>query len=204
MKSMPIKPARYGWMLRWAGAVLAAGWLTGCETYQPSGPTGRAAQASQREDLLLIQENLRQTRGQVEDLSMQVDSMRQERMRSGQDQNRLVEDRLRTLHDRIGELERRMSSLEATQQRDKQEIIDKLSDRIAQVMQRSAPASSSSVTPSKKKSASATGYEHVVQPGETLSEIAKAYGVSVSVIIRENNLQKPDQLRVGQKLFIPE
>jgi LysM repeat protein len=44
----------------------------------------------------------------------------------------------------------------------------------------------------------------VVQPGETLSEIAKAYGVSVSVIIRENNLQKPDQLRVGQKLFIPE
>jgi LysM repeat protein len=44
----------------------------------------------------------------------------------------------------------------------------------------------------------------VVKPGETLSEIAKAYGVRISVITKSNNLKNPDDLRVGQTLFIPE
>ena len=47
-----------------------------------------------------------------------------------------------------------------------------------------------------------TGYEHVVESGQSLSTIAAAYKVSVSSIKKANNL-KSDGVRVGQKLFIP-
>ena len=51
---------------------------------------------------------------------------------------------------------------------------------------------------------SSTGIEHVVQPGETLSQIAAAYGVKMDVIARVNNISNPASIRVGQKLFIPD
>ncbi len=48
-----------------------------------------------------------------------------------------------------------------------------------------------------------TGYEHEVKRGESLATIAAQYGVTVSAIVRENNLTNPDVITVGQKLFIP-
>ena len=48
------------------------------------------------------------------------------------------------------------------------------------------------------------GYEHVVKSGETLSQIATQYGVTVQVIVDANELADPNALRVGQKLFIPQ
>lgn len=44
---------------------------------------------------------------------------------------------------------------------------------------------------------------HVVQPGESLGEIAQAFGVSVQQIISANGLLNPDLLAIGQQLFIP-
>ncbi len=49
-----------------------------------------------------------------------------------------------------------------------------------------------------------TGYEHIVATGETLSAIASAYEVSARKIIEANQLADPDNLKIGQKLFIPE
>ena len=49
-----------------------------------------------------------------------------------------------------------------------------------------------------------TGYEHIVATGETLSAIASAYEVSARKIIEANGLTDPDNLKIGQKLFIPE
>ncbi len=46
-------------------------------------------------------------------------------------------------------------------------------------------------------------YEHQVEEGQTLSEIAKAYSVSVSEILNENNIKDASTIRVGQKLLIP-
>ncbi len=42
-----------------------------------------------------------------------------------------------------------------------------------------------------------------VRPGDSLSVIAKRFGVSTKEIIKANNLKKPYHLRVGQKLKIP-
>ena len=47
-------------------------------------------------------------------------------------------------------------------------------------------------------------YEHTVQTGQTLSEIASAYGVSVKAIMEENNIKNANMLRAGQIIYIPE
>lgn len=48
------------------------------------------------------------------------------------------------------------------------------------------------------------GIYHTVQRGETLSEIASKYGVSVDDVIASNEIENPDRLKIGQKLFIPQ
>ncbi|MCU0513861.1 MAG: LysM peptidoglycan-binding domain-containing protein [Anaerolineae bacterium] len=44
---------------------------------------------------------------------------------------------------------------------------------------------------------------HVVQSGETLSVIARQYGVSIQSIVDANNLTNPDRLAIGQEILIP-
>jgi LysM repeat protein len=44
---------------------------------------------------------------------------------------------------------------------------------------------------------------HVVQPGDTLSEIAKRYGVELDQLMALNGLINPDTLIVGQELTLP-
>lgn len=44
---------------------------------------------------------------------------------------------------------------------------------------------------------------HVVESGDTLSEIAQDTGTSVAGLMAENDLSSPDRLRVGQRLSIP-
>ena len=44
---------------------------------------------------------------------------------------------------------------------------------------------------------------HVVQRGETLSEIAKEYGVTMQAIMDANGLSNPNHIVTGQKLIIP-
>ena len=44
---------------------------------------------------------------------------------------------------------------------------------------------------------------YVVQPGESLSEIAERYGVGVAALLKYNPLENPNMLRPGQRLRIP-
>jgi hypothetical protein len=44
---------------------------------------------------------------------------------------------------------------------------------------------------------------YVVRPGDTLTAIAAAHGVSIGAIAGANNLQDPDLIRAGQELVIP-
>ncbi len=45
---------------------------------------------------------------------------------------------------------------------------------------------------------------HVVQPGETLSSIARQYGVTYQAILEANGLEDPNLIAVGQELIIPQ
>lgn len=48
-----------------------------------------------------------------------------------------------------------------------------------------------------------TVQDHVVYPGESLADIARQYGVSMSEIMRLNNITSPEAVRVNQRLRIP-
>ncbi len=45
---------------------------------------------------------------------------------------------------------------------------------------------------------------HIVQPGETLSQIAKEYGVPLIELMRRNGLADANAIYVGQTLFLPD
>ncbi len=47
------------------------------------------------------------------------------------------------------------------------------------------------------------GVLHLVQPGQTLWRIARAYGTTVEILAEVNGLQDPTRLEAGQVLFIP-
>lgn len=44
---------------------------------------------------------------------------------------------------------------------------------------------------------------HTVAPGETLSEIAERYGVSMQRLMERNGIVAPEQIRIGQELRLP-
>ncbi len=44
---------------------------------------------------------------------------------------------------------------------------------------------------------------HVVRHGQTLSSIARFYGVSINAIMQANNISNPNRILVGQRLCIP-
>ena len=56
------------------------------------------------------------------------------------------------------------------------------------------------VVQSKKFAAKTT---HVVAKGDTLTSIARRYGVSVDALIQVNHLSKQTPLKVGQRLLVP-
>ncbi len=47
------------------------------------------------------------------------------------------------------------------------------------------------------------GTTYEVRPGDTLAEIASNYGISVSELVKANNLADPNQLQISQQLIIP-
>lgn len=109
---------------------------------------------------------------------------------------------------RLDEIERSLKSVESTHDQMKREIVDDLArkiEKLGAVSGGSSGKSSSRTSGARVESKKPErGYEHVVKPGETLTEIASAYNVSPAIVIKANNIAKPNDLKVGQKLFIPE
>lgn len=186
----------------------AAGLLPGCKTYDDSHSA-----VQENENILLLREDVNRCKSRLE--TMEIEQQRilneiQQLRAKGQDESAKV---------RLDELERRIAALDAARAGDRQAIIDQLSGNVAKMMGASTPKtapihSEASLRPeaseraerakSKTAVASSTGYEHIVKDGETLSTIAAAYKVKPSAIIEANDLKKPDALRKGQKLFIPQ
>lgn len=166
--------------------------VTGCTTIY--GDTGMAEEEA-RVDL-----EMQNMRAQVDRLQARVLESEQERQIL---HRRLdaVEGELQTIRQdtdsRVRGVETAMSGYESARVRDREEVVNQLSKKVSDIV-RTTPA------PTQSRARVAEGYEHVVQPGETLSAIATAYGTRSSAIIEANDLKNPDSLRAGQKLFIPE
>ncbi|MGD9613735.1 MAG: LysM peptidoglycan-binding domain-containing protein [Kiritimatiellia bacterium] len=110
---------------------------------------------------------------------------------------------VQSLQTQLEDLQRQIRALDAARVQDKKEVYDDISKKIATLLKTSSAAAARSA-PSRPRSASQSGIEHVVQPGESLSKIAAAYGVRMNVLVEENGLSDPSNIRVGQKLFIPD
>jgi hypothetical protein len=174
--------------------VLAA--APGCMTYDDAA----REQMDKQEDLLLVQEDVRKLAGRVEAVELELQPMENRALntRSGEDAQ---------TRSRLDELDARIKGVEAARQADKQEIIDKLSAKIAEIVGKSSSSSSGAAKRQSTRhpaSSSDVGYEHEVKPGESLSAIAAAYGVTLKVVMDNNGITDPNKLRVGQKLFIPQ
>lgn len=102
----------------------------------------------------------------------------------------------------ITALRKDMEILRTSNSNLRKEIVDELSGKIAR-MQPTSSSVSASKSP-KVASKNRAGYEHKVEKGQTLSEIAKGYGTTVDAILKANNLTLKSTLRVGQTLFIPD
>jgi LysM repeat protein len=153
-----------------------------------------AAMARQQSDMEILREDVQRLQEQLK----RIDLEQQNLARDMETLRRSARTETGSGASRVDELERRLQALAAARDEDRKAIIDELSRKMATIV-----GGQSSPSPARSGAATETGYEHVVQQGETLSQIAKAYKVSASAIMKANNL-KSSTIRVGQKLFIPQ
>ena len=93
----------------------------------------------------------------------------------------------------LKKLEDRIAAVDAARQKDRQAIIEQLAKELS--------GTGAGKSPGKSTPATDTG-EHVVAKSETLSSIAKTYGITVVDLKKANSLTGND-IKVGQKLVIP-
>lgn len=89
-----------------------------------------------------------------------------------------------------------------------QNISKLLSEQEKQIMSQvdkkvASSRSSRSSSSSSKVNYNGPCYEHTVESGQTISEIAQAYGVSQKEVMDVNNIKNASRIQVGQKLYIP-
>jgi len=167
--------------------------LTGClQTRQTEADRiARERALQQRQQQQQLSEYRRRTQLQIEDAEARMEDMDKE-IRSLRTElaARPTNADLQKLEQRVEELEKQIRDLDRRRKQDREEMLDILSKRMAEILAaRPAPH--------------AGGQTHVVSQGETLSAIASAYRVSSQAIIRANQLNNPDNLKIGQKLIIP-
>lgn len=182
--------------------------MCGCETIYGGGGYGGSRSARQEAVLRqqMEQQQLRQdaqsARAAAQSLESQVGQMdlRLERIeattRSGAWATQADLEILRAENKALRD---ELALAKSEHERLRSEIVGNVQNLIKEMQKRSA----SSQTSSQARTSSLSGYEHKVESGQTLSEIAKAYGVSMKKIIEANKL-KGDVIRVGQILFIPD
>lgn len=170
--------------------VLALCLLTGCET---------VTQQQHSQDQAHVKTQIMTLRSSVDRLNARVDGLVAEREKiyaQMQSLHQTLNENTQALDQRVSAVEANMGLLSEQQKRDKNDIVNSLSQKMSSIVQEQNSTRTATV--------SSEGYEHTVKAGQTLSEIAAAYGVTRDIIIRANNLKSADMLKVGQVLFIPE
>lgn len=106
----------------------------------------------------------------------------------------------------ISALKRDIQLIRADRDTLRKEITEDLVARIDKVVSRSGATTPAVKTPATSTSSGRprSGYNHTVEKGQTLSDIARGYGKSIDAIMKANNLKSANVIRPGQVLFIPD
>jgi len=194
---MDTRPLR---LVALAIALCAAAASTGCMMTPYAAAEEEAARQA---EIGMLREQVRRVEGRIEGIELELDRLRGDIDLVRSKPTGPSQGDVEALQSRLAGLESQIRSVDSARQKDRQEIIDSLSGKIASLVGSSRPSRPAAAAPVRRATGPQEGYEHVVEPGQTLSAIAAAYNVSSKSIVDANNLTKPDQLRVGQKLFIP-
>ncbi len=108
-----------------------------------------------------------------------------------QNENAKLRDDVKTLRDELAQVK-------ADRETMRKQISDDIAGRITTLINQQ------NASVKTQKTATETGRLHVVEAGQTLSEIARAYKTTVAIITKANNMTSADRLRIGQELFIPD
>ncbi len=187
-------------MISLAGSLMLALVFTGCRSTEETTQL-QQEQVSQREDLRGLQERIGQLHSDVQAVAAENDALKSQiaqlknDLAASRDTNSQYQKDIQRLDDLV-------KKLDSSREQDRKVIVDEVSGEISRL---SKKLSNSTPPPSRSKTSAPRveqGVEHVVGKGDTLNAIAKAYGVTVRQIREANKLTK-DDLKVGQKLFIP-
>ena len=173
----------------------------------PAPAANEAQRENARAELLLQQverlagqvNELRQDTAQLEQRATQAEQQLLKNTTALQNENAKLRDETKTLRDDVKALRNELAQVKADRETLRKQITDDLAARITAAVEKQAAANTAPQRGTKE-----TGRLHVVEAGQTLSEIAAAYKSSVAVIMRANNMANPNQLRIGQELFIPD
>jgi LysM repeat protein len=160
--------------------------------------------ANLREDVRLLQQTVAELRASLEQvqresaaLSIQAES------------GKPAYATLAQLNDALAQLRQTTDAALAEQKRD---ILQTVAQQIAKLAKETNAAVAAVAKGQATRPAISTefnddfpkeGVTHTVQTGETLSTIAKKYGVPMKTIQNANRIADPTKLFVGQSLFIP-
>ena len=145
-----------------------------------------------------MQSQVQHMRAELDRVKGQVDGLvagREEVYRKIESLQASVNSSSRVLGGEIKNLSQGLQATSVSREQMKQDIINKMSKNVETIMK---------TQETTRNNNAQRGIEHIVAPGNTISTIAAAYHVSSKAIIKANNIKKPDQLRIGQVLFIPE
>ena len=186
-----------------AMALVMAGCVTDQQGQVNRGVEHNGNQALQQETLTRLNDQVQVLQGQVDNLQRELASVKS---RAGQ-AGATASDATAT---ELQQLKAKVAQIEAANLQQKQIILDEVAKQLDSSSRRTGRATAAptrtSTTPSTTTNTNGNaeqGFEHVIKAGETLSAIAKAYGVSVDAIIKANSIKDPKSLQIGQKLFIP-
>jgi LysM repeat protein len=149
-------------------------------------------QAAFAEELATVRQEIRNLQSSGEMYDQRLSDAVSSRMLEGATDE--YDKKLQRIDKKVDELQTRLDSME--------EIWDKKLKALLSVVQNENARLQTAIT-HMERTAAASGWEHTVAPGESLAKIAAEYGVSVSAIVEANDIDDPDRIRVGQKLFIP-
>ena len=180
----------------------------GCETlYQAGGrydQNNAAVRAEMARQNVARNAEIARATAQSSEARLQQLDMRIARLEAsvnGRDNN--LSSEMVVLRNEIAAARADIAAEKASREKMHDEIVSQLSNDIASLLRRQQKQLTAAAAVEAVAASSQTGYNHKVQSGQTLSEIAHAYNVSVDKIRKENHL-KSDVIRVGQVLFIPE
>jgi len=185
-----LKPLFLAVGLIWAGI--------GCVTTQDAGPP-----AASQADVGYLRNEIHRLNARLEATDAELGRLQGELMSSQSTQPSMATlSQLQTVKDEVDDLQGQIRAVDTARAKDKKQIYDDLTKKISKMLKSSSSSSYSSR--SRPRSGSQSGIEHEVKAGQTLSQIASAYGVTTRILVEENGLKSADAIYAGQKLFIPE